>query len=255
MRSIKVVYSNSHREEDPRQPANDLVEDSIPPHEGLTSNRASPMVTNASFTDSSDADAAPSHIEKTMIPSTSCSQPPQRKSAENKPFIRLDTVTRGDLPCRSQVCICRCHKVTRRQPLSWVSNVFGDLLIGYSGISMPMMSRVPCSESGCQRRETGRITATYYVPSWALISTRVVSFFSSWNGLGNDTQLRYPNIIDASADIFVFAQKGNIQGIQQLFAQKLASINDISATEGRSALHVSKCDQLTYKTLLPVLPC
>lgn len=238
MRRITVFHSKSHQAE-PQRSVDDSEKDSATAHEIPTGAKESPMAGNISLADSFDTSTARSHMERAMVRSAST----QPKAIANKPFVCLETVTRGELRCQSRICICRCHSVTRWQPLSWVSNVFGDLLVGYSGISMPMMSRVPCSESGCQRRETGRFTATYYLPSWAVISTRVVSLFATWNDVGSDMRFRFPNIIDASADIFVFAQKGNIQGIQHLFSQKLATINDISSIEGCSALHVGRYDR------------
>ncbi|KAI9666521.1 MAG: hypothetical protein M1821_004457 [Bathelium mastoideum] len=49
--------------------------------------------------------------------------------------------------------------------------------------------------------------------------------------------LRVPRIINGNADIFIFAEQGNMVGIQRLFERRQASVDDVASSTGRTALH------------------
>ena len=148
--------------------------------------------------------------------------------------------------CNVPLCLCRCHSVRRLHPLQWASGFIGSLFIGYSGISLPFASKATCNEKACRRNEKCLIKVTWYFPSWFPMASRMISIIDKWTPLdGHDISIRLPRIVSSSAEIFIMAQKGNIDGIKQLITNKKASIHDVSATEGRSALHVSStaCSQ------------
>ena len=68
----------------------------------------------------------------------------------------------------------------------------------------------------------------------------MLHFIDQWTPLdGHDITIKLPRVVPPSAEIFILAQKGHIDGIKQLIRQGKASVFDISASEGRSALHVS----------------
>ena len=50
--------------------------------------------------------------------------------------------------------------------------------------------------------------------------------------------LQLPRVVPTTADIFVLAQKGHVQGMQLMFDTGKASIYDVSSGEGQSVLHV-----------------
>jgi hypothetical protein len=129
--------------------------------------------------------------------------------------------------------------VSQAQPLAWVSGLFGSLFIGYSGVSLPFSGKVVCTERHCQKVEKGILKAAYYFPNWTPFSGRMVSILDSWNSFdGHQLHVKFPRVIPASAELFTLVQKGNIEGVQRLFSERKASVFDVNASEGRSALHV-----------------
>lgn len=164
--------------------------------------------------------------------------PPQAENAGSP--VGISTLTYVAKKCKVQFCLCRCHKMSKVQPLSWASQLIGSFFLGYSGITLPFMSKIECTEKACQRTEKRLLKVTYYFPSWIPYVSRVVSIMNSWNGLdGHQILFNFPRIIPAAAELFVFAQKGHIEGVKRLIEDRKASINDVSDSEGRSALHVS----------------
>lgn len=171
----------------------------------------------------------------TMIKRDASVSPPNTSSA-----FQVTTSTHVGNPCKVRLCICKCHVTSRAQPLAWVSGVFGSLFIGYSGVTLPFVGPVKCTEKSCQRTEKAIVKATYYFPNWTPFAFRMVSLYDSWNSFdGHQIHVKLPRVVPASAELFTLAQKGNIEGIQRLFSEKKASIYDINMSEGRSALHVS----------------
>jgi hypothetical protein len=133
------------------------------------------------------------------------------------------------------ICWCQCHRVSKLQYPPWITSVIGSLFVGYSGI--PLLNERACNEKSCKKGGS-LLKVTYYFPTWSLF--RMISFMGRWNSLdGHNFTLHTPRVVPSSSEIFVLAQKGNIEGLQELFSQRKASIYDVSAREGRSALHVS----------------
>ncbi|KAI0416285.1 hypothetical protein F5X98DRAFT_375855 [Xylaria grammica] len=103
---------------------------------------------------------------------------------------------------------------------------------------MPFSTRTKCTEGACQRQKKEIISANYYFPSWAPFAPRMISLMKTWNGFDRpQLHVKFPRVIPPASELFVLAQKGNIPGVQRLFSDKKASPYDISAGEGRSALH------------------
>ena len=161
---------------------------------------------------------------------------PDRPS--NFPTVVLQTSTYRTKKCTVPMCACQCHAVSKYQHPRWIAPVIRSLFIGYSGL--PYLCTAGCNESTCTKREDALIKATYYFPAWAPYFSRMLSFVGRWNPLdGHDFSLRMPRVVPSSSDIFMLAQKGNVQGIKMLFSLSKASIHDVSAGEGRSVMHVS----------------
>jgi hypothetical protein len=134
------------------------------------------------------------------------------------------------------MCKCQCHKVSKLQYPLWITGIIGSLFIGYSGI--PLLNYRKCNEKSCKKEEGSMLKIAYYFPTWCLL--RKLSFMDRWNSLdGHQVSLHFPRVVPDSSEIFILAQKGNVKGLQELFSQHIASIYDVSAGEGRSALHVS----------------
>ena len=136
--------------------------------------------------------------------------------------------------------------MSKVQPLSWASQLVGSLFVEYSGISLPFMRKVKCTKKACQRTEERLVKVTYYYfPFWVPYVSRIVSFMDSWNGLdGHQVFVNFPRIVLSAAELFVFAQKGHIEGAKRLIEDKKASIYDVSDSDGRPTLHVSSTPTL-----------
>jgi hypothetical protein len=150
--------------------------------------------------------------------------------------VRINTSIYQPTIC-SAVCGCQCHKVARFKLSPWLARFTGSLFVGYSGI--PLTTRPACDKKKCKREQGGIVKITYYFPTYLPWVTRMLSIMDQWNSLdGHRFMLHAPRVVSSSSEIFILAQRGNIEGIQALFAQKEASIYDVSAGEGRSAVHV-----------------
>lgn len=156
------------------------------------------------------------------------------------PTVVLQTSKYRTKRCTVPLCACQCHAVSKYQHPSWIASHVGSLSIGYSGL--PYLSTARCNNSMCTKREDAVIKATYYFPAWVPYFSRMLSFVGRWNQLdGPDVCLRMPQVVPSSSEIFMLAQKGNVQGIKMLFSLSKASIHDVSVGEGRSIMHVSHC--------------
>ena len=154
------------------------------------------------------------------------------------PTVVLQTSTIKTKKCTVPMCACMCHAVSKLQYPRWIAPLIGSLFIGYAGV--PYLSNVRCNESMCTKREDALVKATYFFPAWIPYFSRMVSFVGRWNVLdGHDVSLRMPRVVPSSSEIFMLAQKGNVQGIKRLFSLQKASVHDVSVVEGRSAMHVS----------------
>jgi hypothetical protein len=153
--------------------------------------------------------------------------------------IRVQTSVYESKKCGPGLCGCQCHKVSRYQHHPYVAALLGSLFVGYSGV--PLLSQRKCNLKSCLRQKGGFIKATYYFPTWLPGFSRMLAFMDKWNSLeGHEFSLKMPQVVPSSAEIFVLAQKGNVKGMQMLFSGGKASLHDVSAGEGRSALHVRK---------------
>ena len=133
------------------------------------------------------------------------------------------------------MCRCNCHRKSSFRTPGWMRSSIGSLSVGYSGTKL--VGRVSCTEKTCLQRVHSSVKITYQFPQWLL--GRSVSFTDMWHPLnGHNINLKTPRVISARSEVFVFAQQGNIEGIQRLFQDQKASPFDVSDSEGRSALHV-----------------
>ena len=154
------------------------------------------------------------------------------------PTLKLQTSTYRTKQCTVPMCACQCHALSRYQYPWWVAPLIGSLFIGYSGL--PYLCAAGCNENKCTKRDDALIKVTYYFPAWAPYFSSMLSFVARWNRLDElDYSLRMPRVVPSSSNIFILAQKGNVQGIEKLVSLSKASIQDVSVGEGRSVMHVS----------------
>ena len=122
------------------------------------------------------------------------------------------------------------------QFISAATAVFGLLFVGYSGL--PILSPA-CTEKSCRWPSTNKssIGITYYFPVWFV--ARILSVSLSFTLLsGPEMSLRMPRVVQRDSAIWDFAETGNTEGMQMMFAEGMASPYDVGGY-GQSALHVS----------------
>jgi hypothetical protein len=68
---------------------------------------------------------------------------------------------------------------------------------------------------------------------------------------GPDVALKMPRVVPDNAEVFACAVKGDLDGLQLLFSQGLASPFDVGVGTGRTPLHVRGIRSLVY--LVPML--
>ena len=214
-----------------------------------TQNAATPAPTsshtaNAQASAGADANSnSSSSANSTLVPAGS---PPTSRSPTNPSpgtvsgSLQVSTELYMARTCGKKLCTCRCHSVRRLETAPWASSLVGSLFIGYSGLPLPFTPKIECNQSDCQRNPRSLIKVAWYFPSWWPLAGNVLHFIDQWTPLdGHDITIKLPRVVPPSADIFILAQKGHVDGIRQLIRQGKASVFDISASEGRSALHVS----------------
>ena len=205
--------------------------------------RQDALTATASSSHANDGQAsAGADVNSALIPG---GQPPTSQQSTSSPEVvsgslQVSTELYMAQTCGKKLCTCRCHSVRRLETAPWASVLVGSLFIGYSGLPLPFTPKIECNQSDCQRNPKSLIKVAWYFPSWWPLAGNVLHFIDQWTPLdGHDITIKLPRVVSPSADIFILAQKGHIDGIKQLIRQGKASVFDISASEGRSALHVS----------------
>lgn len=140
---------------------------------------------------------------------------------------------------------CKYHTSLNIRSPRWLGTAIGRVLIHYSSGTAPKC--LNCSSKSCRGSSRNTIRSMYYFPGW--IMRRMISIQMSWNQVYRlDTfTLTAPRVISTNSSVFLFAQHGNIEGMQRLFSEHLASPFDISLEEGRSPLHVREWPYLEFR--------
>jgi hypothetical protein len=110
----------------------------------------------------------------------------------------------------------------------------GSLFLGYSGLPQPWRE---CNERTCQRQSIPTIRVSYYFPSWFLTRVLQITFAMSYMK-GPELILNCPRVVEDDSPVIFQAVQGNLQHIQYLFNEGLASPYDVALSNGRTALHV-----------------
>ena len=133
-------------------------------------------------------------------------------------------------------CSCTCHVAQTYQTPHLVDAMIGSLTIGSVGLHLGHRA---CSEPTCRRQSVPMFKLLWYLPSWLCL--RVVNLAVSFTQMtGPQIALSIPRVVPSDSKIFQYAVQGDLAGIQDLFAQGLASPYDVGAVNGRTALHVSR---------------
>lgn len=129
-------------------------------------------------------------------------------------------------------CTCRSQAPLATKTPMWLGGAIGFLLLKYN----------PAKPKPCPACEDETFSGhqsfkmSYFFPTWMARSMMHVHYTYSPH-YGHNVSLKTIRTVSKYADIFSFAQHGNVQGMRRLFELKLASPLDVSLEEGRSALH------------------
>jgi hypothetical protein len=150
-----------------------------------------------------------------------------------EPLLNIQAaVRRRCLP----TCRCQCHKFSKIQSPSMLSNILGQFFLRYNSISI-WKSR-PCNDTRCQNSSKKSVRLNYMFPQWML--RRAVYLSISWlsvMGDGVSLHLKVPRAIPANHDVWRAIKHNNIIRLQHLFSQKRVFNTDVSES-GRPLLLV-----------------
>jgi hypothetical protein len=125
-------------------------------------------------------------------------------------------------------CHCKCHKQLRTsfQTPRMMNIAFGTLILTQLG---PSLMGDSCDFKACrdQRRSVAKLE--YRFPSW-LASVNAKISYTNLPMAGPELQLSTLRRVPDDARSVVYAMKGNIEGLKQLFSEGLASPRDVSAS-------------------------
>ena len=142
-------------------------------------------------------------------------------------------------PC-SLGCKCACHQIRYFNTSRLLHKILGTFLIGYSG--NPRFRN--CTETNCSARSVALVRVDYIFPSWFLAqAVNLVLTSAAYGDLQMALTVR--RIVPFEAEVFPLARADDVEGLQRLFATRLASPND-SDPYGTTVLHVS----LSYRLSL-----
>lgn len=134
--------------------------------------------------------------------------------------------------CRAW-CSCHCHRPSSFQSLAAVKNVFGSLHVSHSGL----LGRSECNEKHCRRSASPNLSMIYRPPvAWF---QRCITMSVTFAGLaGPEFRVKLPRMVDWTSPVWNYAVCGDLQGLDSLFKNGLASPWDVSPVGG-NLLHVS----------------
>ena len=128
-------------------------------------------------------------------------------------------------------CTCECHGKACRQTHTFLSDIFGKLLIGYSG-TLAAMSE--CSNT-CRKDGVYSAQVTYVFPLWFV--ARAISVFVWRKQRSLTASLAVRNFTE-DYKLFHYIRSGDLANLKFLIHHKRVSPNDLEISCGRTALHV-----------------
>lgn len=144
-------------------------------------------------------------------------------------------VSQYSTACCRNWCPCDCHSQKKVSLLGITEIVLGRMFLGYAGL--PLWNK-KCNFPGCKRRQNPSLTVDYWFPWWFL-AMNVKMLLNYEPNLGPRLQIATLRRIPDSAQSIKFAFEGNVDGLQHLFKQGLASFQDVSDSRGYTLLGVS----------------
>jgi hypothetical protein len=140
-------------------------------------------------------------------------------------------------------CSCSCHVQTRFRTPRFLQQVTGFLLLGYSGHAVLQQQCI----SSCLREDSKPLQMTYFFPRWFV--NRAISFSMSDTLRNNPTfNIKIRRVVPEASQLFSLSKFGDVEGIRNLFDNRLASPDDVHIRGGVDGF---TCEH----TLNPVILC
>lgn len=126
-------------------------------------------------------------------------------------------------------CSCTCHRLYEISTPNMFSWLLGRASI--TSTNYPA-TRLPCSEKGYAGNKSSVARLTYQPPLWLLPTAVNLSLTS--RALNTHINLNTLRVLPDTAEVFAVVSRGDITRLQQMFAQKQASIYDVSRSNWTS---------------------
>ena len=136
-------------------------------------------------------------------------------------------------------CDCICHSRSLFTTPKILNRFLGQLFIGYAGL--PIWIR-KCNNATCTNQYARTMQVSYTFPGWLLMKTVDMAAAMTYNSepsFGLKVRNRVPSGGATEDNLFTLARNGRTGDIIELFKQRKASPNDLSAGAGQTAIHVS----------------
>lgn len=137
---------------------------------------------------------------------------------------------------------CECHGKASRQTHTFLSDILGKLLIGYSGTLVAMSE---CSNT-CRKDGVYNAQVTYVFPLWFV--AKAISVFVWRKQRSLTVSLAVRNLTE-DWKLFHYIVSGDLPSLKSLVHRKRVSPNDFEISSGRTALHVRSLENSLIKVL------
>jgi len=145
-------------------------------------------------------------------------------------------------------CRCACHKSYQLNTSLATVNWTGSIQAQFSG---PSWLRPTCTHPKCKRNLPRPVGIQYTLPQW-LAGKMFAAWYRSTPLSGPELLLKVARVHQSKA--YYYAEKGNLEGLQELYSDSRALINDMNPTDGGSAFDVSAgLDNIFVPTLIGIV--
>lgn len=173
---------------------------------------------------------APDYSSRTSLTPTFSEKMPRQIPV----VVPTSTITNSNA-CWSD-CACSCHRRQNFKTPTILSNIAGNLMLGYNG-SMVLKQR--CTVASCRKCSDKSPQISYYFPSWFV--QRAITLSLTKTAFGTPTlNLKVRRVVSEMSELFRLSRFGDVAGVQALFSAQEASPDDVNPIGGWTALHVSK---------------
>jgi ankyrin repeat protein len=147
-----------------------------------------------------------------------------------RPSIRLGSTGKNGF-CNKR-CSCQCHSYTSGYfPLA--GGALGAVLLSKSG---RWLDHLECNNQWCAKSGVPKVLAIYYAPRWLPFTAL---FLAASISARLTISLSFPRLLPPDAEFFVSIRAGDCERIKELLTSGEASMADVMAPYGLTALNLA----------------